>query len=1015
MVRRASLSDDDDLLKRAYAATGATYSSPFQRKEEERVDEQEKKEADRVEEEHRRAEELRKRIVDEMRLKYEERQADIRSIDESLASEGQLPSSALSPIHQQGEFLTSKKREFQKEAGSGENGGSPSTPHRISDDPVERLIMSHGSEYDTPMKHNPAYVPLSAGELEESFSGSTIDTSVQSVSSSNRKARSVRRNNLVRAAVRSLPEGDDPIEFLKALQEYSTPDRTADKQFSSYHHHNPPPPPSAPPASAEVPLTYEYFKASGLIKTKTTNVDVVQTSSTTKTNLQVEEEAKQQINCTETSPQSIRLERRKREEQFQANFEAAERRIDADSIVEVLEIEKRRAQEAASKLEEQIIFPGGLATRDHKPDDSVFSASLDIGSGRTPPPLTSSAGRQTARAALDSINDYMYSPNIKDEAESLLESRKDELERVYREFDIDGIGEVGEGEMFLIGTAIGMARRKLGQESCSWTYSQNLKMLETMHCDTMMHVSMKMFVAYFLRTMSDDSDETFSTIMKHFLEAAQSFRNDSHGRSLSSHTKAIESQEATTADTASHVTSAAIQHMECDQVDPLPNRETNVDLTGASRGARLKRLLGTVGLGLGTVGSSMESDGYTQADSSLERLKQWAIDSTTSLSPRNTQPKDISTLSPMSSSDRSTKRSDRSTNRSDRSTNRSPSQKSEQDFLSPSEKRWREMELVAVEEATRLRSGMLCSSDKRTPVVVLETSSPDKDVWRDDNHTVPSDVSREENRLRHQTERSASVERAERRSEERMQKEALLLRDYLKEGLGKERFENDQYTETHERSIKKDMVEAEMMEAAIRENDMTPGRKEGGSTQPYRYTTHKPYEAISLDDMESIAFAEAEKLGARDLFRISYKEDDDSEVEDELVEDIMKELIAEVVKEEEVFQEQAVDWHRRDPEWSSFPTKDWESTIAHEGRRMSKDGGESPSSASRPLSPIVVEPADDIDSPPHETRETLEPRQAYRRFLSWRELWEERKGSYFSLFVALVIAHWLFAPGKVLS
>merc|ERR1711934_910182 len=53
------------------------------------------------------------------------------------------------------------------------------------------------------------------------------------------------------------------------------------------------------------------------------------------------------------------------------------------------------------------------------------------------------------------------------------------LRKVYREFDLDGGGDVGGEEML----ALGKARRKLGQKKGEWTQDMNQRLLENMGVD----------------------------------------------------------------------------------------------------------------------------------------------------------------------------------------------------------------------------------------------------------------------------------------------------------------------------------------------------------------------------------------------------------------------------------------------------------------------------------------------------------------------------------------------------
>ena len=57
--------------------------------------------------------------------------------------------------------------------------------------------------------------------------------------------------------------------------------------------------------------------------------------------------------------------------------------------------------------------------------------------------------------------------------------RADKLTRVYREFDIDGNGSVGEDELL----QLGRARRKLGQKQGVWTAAMNRALMKKIGTD----------------------------------------------------------------------------------------------------------------------------------------------------------------------------------------------------------------------------------------------------------------------------------------------------------------------------------------------------------------------------------------------------------------------------------------------------------------------------------------------------------------------------------------------------
>jgi len=101
--------------------------------------------------------------------------------------------------------------------------------------------------------------------------------------------------------------------------------------------------------------------------------------------------------------------------------------------------------------------------------------------------------------------------------------RRLELSKIYSEFDLDGNGDVGEAEMFALGTA----RRKLGQKSSTWSKDQTHTMMLNMDCDADNNVSSGNFVAYFISHLSKESDDEFLETMEQFLACARSLRPQS--------------------------------------------------------------------------------------------------------------------------------------------------------------------------------------------------------------------------------------------------------------------------------------------------------------------------------------------------------------------------------------------------------------------------------------------------------------------------------------------------------
>jgi len=98
--------------------------------------------------------------------------------------------------------------------------------------------------------------------------------------------------------------------------------------------------------------------------------------------------------------------------------------------------------------------------------------------------------------------------------------REEILSEVYRAFDIEGLGDVGEDEIFALGTE----RRKLdlgGQKKTPWTRENTVDLLKAMICDENMKVSMSNFVSFFKDNLSAESDETFVVTSKQFLSCAK--------------------------------------------------------------------------------------------------------------------------------------------------------------------------------------------------------------------------------------------------------------------------------------------------------------------------------------------------------------------------------------------------------------------------------------------------------------------------------------------------------------
>ena len=91
--------------------------------------------------------------------------------------------------------------------------------------------------------------------------------------------------------------------------------------------------------------------------------------------------------------------------------------------------------------------------------------------------------------------------------------------QVYREFDLDGNGEVGADEML----ELGQARRRLGQKSGKWTQEMNQNMLNRMGADRHRNVTMESFVSYFEEKLGTD-EAWFKMEIAQFMQCAQEQR-----------------------------------------------------------------------------------------------------------------------------------------------------------------------------------------------------------------------------------------------------------------------------------------------------------------------------------------------------------------------------------------------------------------------------------------------------------------------------------------------------------
>lgn len=97
--------------------------------------------------------------------------------------------------------------------------------------------------------------------------------------------------------------------------------------------------------------------------------------------------------------------------------------------------------------------------------------------------------------------------------------RKRRLAEIYKEFDLDGNGEVGADELL----ALGKTRRFLGHKGGEWTEHQNRNLLRNMGADQHGNVSEESFCKYFDKALSDDPKE-FEATLQNFHECAAEVR-----------------------------------------------------------------------------------------------------------------------------------------------------------------------------------------------------------------------------------------------------------------------------------------------------------------------------------------------------------------------------------------------------------------------------------------------------------------------------------------------------------
>ena len=77
------------------------------------------------------------------------------------------------------------------------------------------------------------------------------------------------------------------------------------------------------------------------------------------------------------------------------------------------------------------------------------------------------------------------------------------MQSVYKVFDLDGSGEVGFDELFVLG----QARRELGQKEGVWTAEKNERVMELIGRDATGDVPMGNFSAFFEECLPIDEKE----------------------------------------------------------------------------------------------------------------------------------------------------------------------------------------------------------------------------------------------------------------------------------------------------------------------------------------------------------------------------------------------------------------------------------------------------------------------------------------------------------------------------
>jgi len=129
----------------------------------------------------------------------------------------------------------------------------------------------------------------------------------------------------------------------------------------------------------------------------------------------------------------------------------------------------------------------------------------------------------TSRAKQESRQDQSLIENkhdIKHTARELSPSRTSSrllaLSKVFKLFDLDGGGDIGEEELMLLGKA----RRAAGHRSGEWTDEQNKAMMKRMGMNRNGCVSEEAFVVYFDNTLPRDASQ-FEQAIQQFTEVAE--------------------------------------------------------------------------------------------------------------------------------------------------------------------------------------------------------------------------------------------------------------------------------------------------------------------------------------------------------------------------------------------------------------------------------------------------------------------------------------------------------------